>query len=99
MTNWIAATLVYDTPDLVSQMRDQVPNVWVVDNGSKEPIQGAVFRLPKNLMFTGGWKKFTALPLGDIEFSGGPATVTVTPASKPGLGVMNLKSISITPIH
>jgi len=53
--NVMAATLVYNTPDLADAMRAQLPDVAIVDNGSCPPIDGARIRLPDPRGFAGGW--------------------------------------------
>ena len=48
---------------------------------------------------TGSWTAFVAKKLGALSLAGpGTATLSVTPESKPGLAVMNLKSIVLRPI-
>lgn len=46
---------------------------------------------------TRGWRNFTTINLGTIELPGTPATLQVVPTSKPGLGVMNLRNLRLTP--
>ncbi len=47
---------------------------------------------------TEGWQKYTTINLGEIEFPGGRAEVAVKASSKPGLAVMNLRSLALVPI-
>lgn len=54
---WIAATLVHNTPELAARMREQLPGVLVIDNGSHPPIDGAAISLPVNRGFVGGWNE------------------------------------------
>lgn len=54
---WLAATLVHNTPDLAARMREQLPDVLVIDNGSHPPIDGAHISLPLNRGFVGGWNE------------------------------------------
>ena len=51
----LAATLIRDTPDLAEAMRRQLPGIALVDNGSREPVEGAWLRLEANRYFSGGW--------------------------------------------
>ena len=54
--------LNYNTPEMTAglacYLRDRLEygdkNVYVVDNGSKEPLRAAELRLPENLGFTKG---------------------------------------------
>jgi alpha-L-fucosidase len=47
---------------------------------------------------TGSWTAFKSVSIGDVEVApGGHVTVRVEPTSKPGLAVMNLKSVRLTP--
>jgi alpha-L-fucosidase len=46
---------------------------------------------------TGGWNAYQRSPLGQIRLdSPGPFTLEVKPLSKPGLAVMNLRSVILT---
>ena len=55
MKDAMAAVLVYQTQDLADVMREQLPNIIVVDNGSRPSIKRADICLSKNLFFSGGW--------------------------------------------
>jgi len=57
MREAVALTLVRDTPDLAAAMRRQLPDVLVVDNGSREAIADAWLRLEENVYFSGGWNR------------------------------------------
>jgi len=56
----LALTLVRDTPELVDTMLTQLPDVKIVDNGSKTPVAKAWLRLPENKYFSGGWNMAAA---------------------------------------
>ena len=43
------------------------------------------------------WTTFKTMELGTVEIEAGKIAVRVTPLSKPGLAVMNLRSITLTP--
>jgi hypothetical protein len=63
-----AVALAYNTPDLVASIRDQLPGVLVVDNGSSPPVDGAAVRLESNLYFAGGWNAAMQQLPPDIEY-------------------------------
>ncbi|MBC7772542.1 MAG: alpha-L-fucosidase [Pyrinomonadaceae bacterium] len=49
---------------------------------------------------TGSWGEFKAVSLGKVDVKqAGPVHVSVTPRDKPGLGVMNLRSIVLKPVR
>lgn len=54
----IAATLIHNTPDLAARMRQQLPEIVVVDNGSEPRIKGAKVWIPENRGFVSGWNTF-----------------------------------------
>ncbi|MFO8014303.1 MAG: alpha-L-fucosidase [Phycisphaerae bacterium] len=48
---------------------------------------------------TGGWSAFKTVDLGQIEIpKAGRVSMAVKPQSKPGTAVMNLKSVTLTPV-
>jgi alpha-L-fucosidase len=48
---------------------------------------------------TGGWAAFKTVDLGEIEIpKAGRVSMAVKPQSKPGTAVMNLKSVTLTPV-
>lgn len=51
----VAATLVYNTPALADAMRAQLPDVWIIDNGSEPSIEGSQISIASNRYFSGGW--------------------------------------------
>lgn len=53
--NVIAAALCYKMPHLVTLLRQQLPSVYIVDNGSTPPLQNASYRIEENKLFVGGW--------------------------------------------
>jgi alpha-L-fucosidase len=67
--------------------------------GSEFKVSLGGMALGNKVRSTGSWTAFKTVNLGTISFSGtGDATVTVTAQSKPGLAVMNLKSVRLTPV-
>lgn len=46
---------------------------------------------------TGGWDRFESTKLGNVRHGGGKATLRVVPKSKPGLAVMNLRTLRLVP--
>jgi hypothetical protein len=57
MSKVIALTLVYNTPDLAEEMRRQIPEVRVIDNGSHAPMQQSWLRIPVNRYWSGGFNR------------------------------------------
>ena len=54
----IAATLsIYE--EMALNLLEQLPDAWVIDNGSNPSISKAItkYRIPLNLWFTGGWNR------------------------------------------
>ena len=47
---------------------------------------------------TGGWEEFTDWNIGSVTLTKGVNTVSVEAESRPGLGVMNLKSVLLIPV-
>ncbi|MCC6425435.1 MAG: alpha-L-fucosidase [Phycisphaerales bacterium] len=96
-----------DESDTISwQIAGLPPGHYIVDltYACDDESKGATFdvrisssQLSGEVFGTKGWNTFTTIPLGEIDFTGGPATVTVTPTSKPGLGVMNLQNLRLVP--
>jgi hypothetical protein len=52
------ATLIYNTPELIPILKDQIPNIFIIDAGSSEPIQGSHIRYDTNLFWVGNWDRF-----------------------------------------
>ena len=49
---------------------------------------------------TGGWEKFETVDLGSVELTEkGNYELVIQPKSKPGLGVMNLRSVELKPVE
>jgi general secretion pathway protein G len=48
---------------------------------------------------TGDWAKFEAEKLGTVDLEAGKQTLSVKPKSKPGVGVMNLKSVVLRAVQ
>jgi len=47
---------------------------------------------------TGGFQNFAARDIGTIELAEGEHTLTVKPLTKPGLAVMDLRSVTLEPV-
>jgi hypothetical protein len=52
------ASLIYNTPELIPILKEQIPNIFIIDAGSPEPIQGSHIRYDTNLLWTGNWDRF-----------------------------------------
>jgi alpha-L-fucosidase len=49
---------------------------------------------------TGGWRRFETAELGEVEIEkAGVIPVRIEPLAKPGLGVMNLRRVVLTPVQ
>ena len=48
---------------------------------------------------TADWVDFVTVPAGEIDLAEGAAQLVVRPTAKPGLAVMNLRSIRLVPTH
>ncbi|GMV24931.1 MAG: hypothetical protein AMXMBFR58_09620 [Phycisphaerae bacterium] len=46
---------------------------------------------------TQGWRDYISVPVGDVELTDRTCTVVVTPTSKPGQAVMNLRNLRLIP--
>jgi hypothetical protein len=66
--------------------------------GATFDLESAGGKLSGRVPSTGGWGTFTKLNLGEITIAGaGLTTVTIRPLTMPGLAVMNLRSLVLTP--
>ncbi len=52
------ATLIYNTPELIPILKAQIPDIFIIDAGSTEPIQGANLRYEENRFWVGNWDRF-----------------------------------------
>lgn len=52
------ASLIYNTPELVPILKAQIPSIFIIDAGSKEPIPGAHLRYEDNRFWVGNWDRF-----------------------------------------
>ena len=52
------ASLIYNTPELVPVLRAQIPDIFIIDAGSTEPIPGAHLRYEDNRFWVGNWDRF-----------------------------------------
>lgn len=52
------ATLIFNTPELVPILKDQIPSIFIIDAGSSEPIKGCHIRYETNLFWSGNWDRF-----------------------------------------
>ena len=66
--------------------------------GSTFTVACAGSRLTGTVAETGSWTTFRTLDLGTLELGPGSQTVTVRASSKPGLAVMNLRSLTLKPV-
>jgi alpha-L-fucosidase len=54
-------------------------------------------QLKGKISSTGSWGTFRSETLGELELAAGRQTIQVRPLSKPGVGVMNLRWVRLTP--
>ena len=52
------ASLIYNTPELIPVLKDQIPSIFIIDAGSSEPIKGCHIRYETNLFWVGNWDRF-----------------------------------------
>jgi GT2 family glycosyltransferase len=52
------ASLVYNTPELVPVLRAQIADIFIIDAGSTEQIDGANLRYEDNRFWVGNWDRF-----------------------------------------
>jgi GT2 family glycosyltransferase len=52
------ATLIYNTPELIPILRAQIPDIFIIDAGSSQRIQGATLRYEENRFWVGNWDRF-----------------------------------------
>lgn len=52
------ASLIYNTPELVPVLKAQIPDIFIIDAGSTEPIKGANLRYNENRFWVGNWDRF-----------------------------------------
>lgn len=52
------ASLIYNTPELVEPLKVQCPNIYLIDAGSTEPIDGCNVRYDVNNFWVGNWHRF-----------------------------------------
>jgi GT2 family glycosyltransferase len=52
------ATLIYNTPELIPILRAQIPDIFIIDAGSSQRIQGANLRYEENRFWVGNWDRF-----------------------------------------
>jgi hypothetical protein len=52
------ASLIYNTEELIPILQDQIPDIFLIDAGSSEPIQGCHIRYETNLFWVGNWDRF-----------------------------------------
>jgi hypothetical protein len=52
------ASLVYNTPELIPILKDQIPSIFLIDAGSSEPIKECHIRYENNLFWVGNWDRF-----------------------------------------
>jgi hypothetical protein len=52
------ASLIYNTEELIPILQDQIADIFLIDAGSSEPIQGCHIRYETNLFWVGNWDRF-----------------------------------------
>lgn len=52
------ASLIYNTPELIPILKDQIPTIFLIDPGSPKPIKEAQIRYETNLFWVGNWDRF-----------------------------------------
>ena len=52
------ASLIYNTPELVPILKNQIPSIFIIDAGSSEPIKESHIRYETNLFWVGNWDRF-----------------------------------------
>jgi GT2 family glycosyltransferase len=52
------ASLIYNTPELVPVLKAQIPDIFIIDAGSTQPIDGAHLRYEDNRFWVGNWDRF-----------------------------------------
>jgi GT2 family glycosyltransferase len=52
------ASLVYNTPELVPVLKAQIADIFIIDAGSTQPIDGAHLRYNENHFWVGNWDRF-----------------------------------------
>ena len=67
--------------------------------GSEVSFAVGAQELKTTVQDTGGFQNFVSRTIGSYELSGGKHTLTVIPQTKPGLAVMDLRSITLKPVQ
>lgn len=52
------ATLIYNTPELIPILKAQIPDIFIIDAGSSQRIQGANLRYEENRFWVDNWDRF-----------------------------------------
>ena len=52
------ASLIYNTPELIPQLKRQVPQIYLIDAGSDTPIKECHVRYNINKFWVGNWERF-----------------------------------------
>ena len=66
--------------------------------GSEFEIEAAGTRLRGKTASTGAWNKFETVGIGTVDLKeSGKCKLTITPLTKPGLGVMNVRQVVLRP--
>ena len=52
------ASLIYNTPELVPVLKAQISDIFIIDAGSTQPIDGAHLRYNENRFWVGNWDRF-----------------------------------------
>jgi hypothetical protein len=56
-------------------------------------------QLKTTVQDTGGFQNFVSRTIGSFELSAGKHTLAVTPLTKPGQAVMDLRSVTLKPVQ
>jgi hypothetical protein len=66
--------------------------------GSKYVLSIGTNRMSGSVSDSGGWQHFTTLRLGQVRLGAGLQSLRIKPNTKPGVGVMDLRSVTLTPV-
>ena len=52
------ASLIYNTPELIEPLQNQIPNIFIIDAGSTIEIKDSHLRYEDNRLWVGNWDRF-----------------------------------------
>ena len=67
------------------------------DSGGEFTVTAGAAQIKATIVPTGDWKQYQTVALGTLTLSQGRTTLSVKPASVKGGGLMNLKSLTLSP--